>query len=177
MPRTDVVYVPVGQDRRRPSLSKPGTRRGRRRGTPSSTASLPGSAAVGGWLASRSQAWRNRIELVAIDPSAAFKKAITEQLPDAKVSVDPFHLVQLANLMVTSVRQRLIREGEQRRGAKLTRPGRSEPAAPRLRHRTRLDDVFAVDDPTQELSAAWGVKEQLRRLLHVRQWSRPTERR
>ena len=47
------------------------------------------SAAVGGWLAERSQAWRDRIEVVAIDPSAAFKKAITEQLPNAQISVDP----------------------------------------------------------------------------------------
>jgi transposase len=54
--------------------------------------------------------------VVAIDPSAALKKAIREQLPNGKVSVDPFHLVQLANLMVTRVRQRLVREREQRRG-------------------------------------------------------------
>jgi transposase len=40
------------------------------------------SATVGGWLAQRSPAWRDRIEVVAIDPSAAFKKAITEQLPE-----------------------------------------------------------------------------------------------
>jgi transposase len=58
---------------------------------------------VGGWLTARSQAWRSRIEVVAIDPSAAFKKAITNELPNAKISVDPFHLVQLANLMVTRV--------------------------------------------------------------------------
>ena len=77
------------------------------------------SAAVGGWLSERSPAWRNRIEVVAIDPSAAFRKAITEQLPNAKVSVDPFHLVQLANLMVTRVRQRLVREREHRRGRKI----------------------------------------------------------
>jgi transposase len=37
--------------------------------------------------------------VVAIDPSAAFKKAITNKLPNAKISVDPFHLVQLANLI------------------------------------------------------------------------------
>jgi Transposase len=54
------------------------------------------SAAVGGWLAARSPAWRNRIQVVAIDPSAAFKKAILAQLPNAKISVDPFHVVQLA---------------------------------------------------------------------------------
>ncbi|HEX6758560.1 MAG TPA: transposase, partial [Propionibacteriaceae bacterium] len=77
------------------------------------------SAAVGVWLAERSRAWRDRIEVVAIDPSAAFKKAITDALPNAKISVDPFHLVQLANLMVTRVRQRLIREPEHRRGRKV----------------------------------------------------------
>ena len=37
------------------------------------------SAAVGGWLALRSRAWRNRIEVVAIDPSAAFEKSINNQ--------------------------------------------------------------------------------------------------
>jgi transposase len=129
------------------------------------------SAAVGGWLSERSQAWRNRIQVVAIDPSAAFKRAITEQLPNAQISVDPFHLVQLANLMLTRVRQRLVREREQRRGRKID---------PAWAHRTlllrgyntlskkgrdRLAWVFATDDPTDELSAAWGVKEQLRRLL------------
>ncbi|UUZ46450.1 transposase [Janibacter limosus] len=31
----------------------------------------------------------------------------------------------------------------------------------------RLDRVFATDDPTDELSAAWAIKEQLRRLLTV----------
>jgi transposase len=34
------------------------------------------------------------------------------------------------------------------------------------RAKARLDRVFAVDDATAELSAAWGVKEQLRRLLN-----------
>jgi transposase len=77
------------------------------------------SAAVAAWLASRSQAWRDRIEVVAIDLSAPFKKAIREQLPNALVSVDGFHLIQLANLMVTRVRQRLIRQREGRRGRKI----------------------------------------------------------
>jgi transposase len=131
------------------------------------------SAAVGGWLAERSQAWRDRIEVVAIDPSAAFKKAITEQLPNAQISVDPFHLVQLANLMVTRVRQRLIREREQRRGRKVDPAWANRRLLLRSydtlspRAKARLDAVFDSDDPTDELSAAWGVKEQLRRLLNV----------
>jgi transposase len=102
------------------------------------------SATVGGWLAQRSPAWRARIEIVAIDPSAAFKKAITEQLPNAKISVDPFHLVQLANLMVTRVRQRLVREREQRRGRKLD---------PAWAHRALLlrgyDTLSARSNPTR----------------------------
>jgi transposase len=131
------------------------------------------SAAVGGWLAERSQAWRDRIEVVAIDPSAAFKKAITEQLPNAQISVDPFHLVQLANLMVTRVRQRLIRQREQRRGRKVDPAWANRRLLLRSydtlspRAKARLDAVFDSDDPTDELSAAWGVKEQLRRLLNV----------
>jgi transposase len=131
------------------------------------------SAAVGGWLGARSQAWRDRIEVVAIDPSAPFKKAIREQLPNALVSVDGFHLVQLANLMVTRVRQRLIREREERRGRKIDPAWANRRLLLRgydtlsLRARARLAAVFASDDPTHELSAAWGVKEQLRRLLKV----------
>ena len=42
--------------------------------------------------------------MVAIDP-AAFSQAITVALPSAAISVDPFHLVQQANLMVASVRK------------------------------------------------------------------------
>jgi transposase len=129
------------------------------------------SAAVGGWLAQCSRAWRERIEIVAIDPSAAFKKAILDQLPNAKISVDPFHLVQLANLMVTRVGQRLVREREQRRGRLIDPAWANRRLLLRgydslsVRARARLERVFATDDPTDELSAAWGVKEQLRRLL------------
>jgi transposase len=111
------------------------------------------SAAVGGWLAARSQAWRNRIQVVAIDPSAAFKKAINNQLPNAQISVDPFHLVQLANLMVTRVRQRLVREREQRRGRKIDPAWAHRTLLMRgyntlsKRGRDRLARVFATDDP------------------------------
>ncbi len=89
----------------------------------------------------------------------------------ARVSVDHFHLIQLANLMVTQVRQRVAREQLGHRGRKdnaawahrllLLRAGdRLSPAA-----LDRLFKVFAHDDPTDELGAAWGVKERLRMLL------------
>jgi hypothetical protein len=104
---------------------------------------------------------------VAIDPSAAFKKAITEQLPNAKISVDAFQLVQLANLM-----------GDPGPAAAGTRAGapRGRKVAPAwanrrlllrsydpLSPRARLEAVFATD----ELSAARGIKKELRRLPKV----------
>jgi transposase len=129
------------------------------------------SAGVGAWLAARSRAWRERIEVVAIDPSAAFRRALREQLPAAAVSVDAFHLVQLANDMLTRVRQRVTREAKGRRGRLadpawvnrrlLLRAGNTlSPAA-----LARLKATLAADDPTDEIGAAWGIKEQLRRLL------------
>ncbi len=128
-------------------------------------------AAVGDWLGQRSEPWRERIEIVAIDPSAAFRKALRDYLPRAAVSVDKFHLVKLGNDMVTTVRQRLTRIHRGRRGRK------DDPAwahrmlllrgADTLTPRAweRLEHVFRTDHPTDELSAAWGIKEKLRRLL------------
>jgi transposase len=129
------------------------------------------SAGVGTWLAARSPAWREAVEVVAIDPSAAFRKALREQLPAAAVSVDAFHLVKLANDMVTQVRQRAIREQKGRRGRLedpawvnrrlLLRAGNT--LSPRALARLRA--TLRTDDPTDEIGAAWGIKEQLRRLL------------
>ncbi len=59
-----------------------------------------------GWP--RSETWREAVQVVAIDPSAAFRKALREHLPRAAVSVDAFHLVKLANDTLTQVRQRLL---------------------------------------------------------------------
>src|SRR5665647_575803 len=48
---------------------------------------------VGAWLAARPQKWRDDVQVVAIDPSPAFRKALGEHLPRAAVSVNVFHLV------------------------------------------------------------------------------------
>ena len=129
------------------------------------------SAGVGAWLAARSQGWRDAVEVVAIDPSAAFRKALRDQLPTAAVSVDAFHLVKLANDTVTTVRQRVTREAKGRRGRLedpawvnrrlLLRAGNTLSAA----GLARLKATLRTDDPTNEIGAAWGIKEQLRALL------------
>lgn len=96
---------------------------------------------------------------------------VARQLPTAAVGVDHWHLIRLANLMVTQVRQRVARERRGRRGRTddlawahrmlLLRAGN------RLSERAlqRLDHVLAHDDPIGKLGAAWGVKERLRMLL------------
>ena len=130
--------------------------------------------AVRGWLETRPRWWRHRVHVVAIDPSAAFRAALHPLLPKAKVAVDHFHLVKLGNDMVTAVRRRCAWETRDRRGRAV------DPAwAHRIllvrgadtlseRGRAKLVHVLAVDDPTNEIGAAWGIKEQLRTLLRTR---------
>lgn len=53
--------------------------------------------------------------MVAIDPSAAFRKVLRMWFPRTAVSVDASHLVMLANAVVTEGRQRLTQENKDRR--------------------------------------------------------------
>jgi len=84
------------------------------------------------WLNAQPASWRAGITHVTIDLSASYAKAVREALPDAVLVADRFHVVQLANQMVTDIRQRVIRESEGRRGRK-SDPGleRAAPAADR----------------------------------------------
>lgn len=81
------------------------------------------------WLNQRSQAFRDAIQVVALDPSAPYASAVRAVLPHARVAVDPFHLVLLANKTVTAVRQRVT-------GDQLDRCGRA--ADPVWAHRRLL---------------------------------------
>jgi transposase len=131
------------------------------------------SKGVGDWLFARPLQWRLGVQVVAIDPSAAFRKALRMWLPRTAVSVDAFHLVQLANNALTEVRQRLSQQVRGRRG----RAADPAWANRRLLLRAgdnlseagldRLANVFLTDDPTGKLQAAWNVKEQLRLLLRT----------
>lgn len=134
---------------------------------------VPGrtSRCVVDWLKDRSESWRAGVQFVALDPSAPYAAAVRQALPSATIGVDHFHLVQLANRMVTKVRQRVTQERLGRRG----RGGDPVWANRRLllRGRQRLSDQAflrlwngVVDhDPSGELLAAWIAKEELRGLL------------
>ena len=59
------------------------------------------------WLADRPQAWRDGVEVVAMDGFTGFKTATTEELPDAVAVMDPFHVVRLAGDALDRCRRRV----------------------------------------------------------------------
>ena len=109
---------------------------------------------------------------MAIDPSAAFRKALWMWLPRTAVAVDHFHLVSLANQAVTEARQNLSQQVRGRRGRGIDKAWAHRMLLLRAGDKLtesaahRLEEVFAADDPTGKLQAVWKVKEQLRALLH-----------
>jgi len=130
-------------------------------------------ACVEAWLALQTKEFRDGVKVVAIDPSAPYASGIRRALPQARIVLDHFHLVLLANTMLTDVRQRVQHEQQGRRGMKVD---------PAWAHRrlllragnelgpgalARLRTVFETDDPSNEISAAWGIKELLRQMLQA----------
>lgn len=123
---------------------------------------------VQAWLAARPRWWRRRVQLVAIDLSSEFRAAVRKALPRARISADHWHVIRLANEMVTTVRRRRSWEVNQRRGRKvdtswkyrklLTCAGSTLTS----RQRTRLQEVLEADI---ELAVAWGIKEHVRQLM------------
>jgi transposase len=65
------------------------------------------SAVFSTWLADRAQAWRDAVEVVAMDGFTGFKTATTKQLPDAVAVMDPFHTVRLAGDALDACRRRV----------------------------------------------------------------------
>lgn len=136
------------------------------------------SQAVVDWLEAQSQQFREAILFVAIDPAAVYAKAVrtvrpdgTRLLPNARLVVDHFHLVKLANDCVTKVRRRVIWEQKGRRGRKidpawanrrrlLTGQQRLRPKAFATMWNSLIDS-----DPSGQILAAWIAKEELRTLL------------
>ena len=52
-------------------------------------------AAFKTWLADRDDAFRDAVEVVAMDGFTGFKTAAAEEIPDAVTVMDPFHVVRV----------------------------------------------------------------------------------
>ncbi|MFZ2510142.1 MAG: ISL3 family transposase [Gordonia sp. (in: high G+C Gram-positive bacteria)] len=59
------------------------------------------------WLAARDQRFRDRIKVVAMDGFTGYKTATSQELPAARVVMDPFHVVALAGTKLDLCRQRI----------------------------------------------------------------------
>ena len=70
---------------------------------------VPGrsAAALTSWLTNQSLAFRNQVQIVAMDGFGGYKTAATEVLPDATTVMDPFHVVALAGTKLDLCRQRV----------------------------------------------------------------------
>jgi transposase len=62
-------------------------------------------AAVDGWLDARSRDWLAGVGTVALDPWRGYASALVASLSHARVVVDHFHAIKLANTVVDQVRR------------------------------------------------------------------------
>ncbi|MBG6226785.1 transposase [Arthrobacter sp. CAN_A2] len=118
------------------------------------------------WLAGRPQAWRDGVEVVAMDGFTGFKTAASEELPDAVPVMDPFHVVRLAGDGLDRCRQRVQQATTGHRGRAgdpLYRARRTLHTGADLltdRQQARLSTVFAAEDHV-EVEATWGIYQRI----------------
>jgi len=118
------------------------------------------------WLEARPQAWRDGIEVVAMDGFTGFKTAATEQLPKAVEVMDPFHVVRLAAEALDRCRQRVQQETTGHRGRKgdpLFTARRTLTTGADLltdKQAKRIQDLFA-DDAHAAVEATWGIYQRI----------------
>jgi transposase len=100
------------------------------------------------WLAERPAAWRDTVEVVAMDGFTGFKIATAEELPDAVAVMDPFHVVRLAGDALDRCRRRVDHPG--------TSNGPTEAINGRLEHlRGSALGFRNLTNCTPSTSAAW----------------------
>jgi transposase len=137
------------------------------------------SAAVCTWLKARDQAWRDGIEVVAIDPCAAYANAVRKALPHAQLVVDHFHLDRLANDMLTKIRRRVTWDNRDRRGRLVDPEWANRRRLLTARERlaperfVKMWNQISAADPSGQILAAYIAKEELRALLALAK-RRPT---
>ncbi|MYM20467.1 ISL3 family transposase [Brevibacterium sp. 5221] len=118
------------------------------------------------WLADRPNAWREGIEVVAMDGFTGFKTATAEELPTAIAVMDPFHVVRLAGEALDVCRRRVQHDIFGRRGRKddpLYTARRTLHTGAGLlteRQQVRLDALFA-DENHVEVESTWGIYQRM----------------
>ena len=118
------------------------------------------------WLAERPEAWREAIEVVAMDGFTSFKTATAEEMPDAVAVMDPFHVVRLASDALDRCRRRVQLAIHGHRGHKddpLYSARRTLHTGADLlteKQKDRLDALFAAEEHV-EVEATWGIYQRM----------------
>lgn len=119
------------------------------------------AAALSGWLAARTPAFRDQVEIVAMDGFGGYKTAATHAVPDAVTVMDPFHVVALAGAKLDTCRQRVQQQTLGRRGRtgdplyRARRTLRTRTELLTERQHTRLAAVFAADEHAPVEATHW----------------------
>ncbi len=118
------------------------------------------------WLADRPQAWRDGVEVVAMDGFTGFKTATAEELPDAVTVMDPFHVIRLAGDALDQCRRRVQQDLHGHRGRKddpLYRSRRTLHTGAGLltdKQHQRLTTLFKPEEHA-EVEATWGIYQRM----------------
>jgi len=106
-----------------------------------------------------------RIEIVTMDMSAAYEKAVRDTLPNAKIVFDHFHIAKLANEALNEVRRALMREAADKK-AKAQIKGTRWATLHRMDNaRDEHHEILARLRPEQPLGRAFLLKESLLDIL------------
>jgi transposase len=114
---------------------------------------------------------RAKIEAVAMDMSAAYRRAVSTHLPNAKIVFDHFHVIKLFNDKLSDFRRALYREAtdmmhkEILKGTRWLLLKNSENLDPKKDEKQRLEEALTLNKP---LATVYYMKEDLRRF-----WKQP----
>jgi len=115
-----------------------------------------------------------KIQAVAMDMSAAYRSAVSTQLPKAKIVFDHFHVIKLFNEKLSDLRRALYREAtdvqhkEVLKGTRWLLLKSAENLDPEKDEKRRLQEALKLNEP---LATAYYLKEDLRRF-----WEQPGKR-
>jgi transposase len=118
------------------------------------------------WLDAQSSAFRDGVEVVAMDGFTGFKTAAAETVPEAVAVMDPFHVVALAGDALDRCRQRVQQDTCGHRGRTgdplygIRRVLRTGAELLTDRQHARLQAVFA-DERHLEVQATWGIYQRI----------------
>jgi transposase len=124
------------------------------------------AATLSTWLAEQNSAFRDQVEVVAMDEFGGYKTAAADELPEATTVMDPFHVVALAALKLDLCRQRIQQLTQGHRGRNgdplygVRRTLRTRFPLLTSGQRARLEAVFAADDHLA-IMVTWSVYQRI----------------